>query len=218
TGAQLLDELATDKRFLPYLDSAGPTWKATKMKAEMRNAQRNMNQQMYGFETEGELSPFFQQYKVSLNLNFGQVRLSDRSTGEDKWTQKIDIGMFNNFVWQWGGNNYARFPFQRVGPMIVLNLGQKIYSLDPINKQGLWNKELVGNNNFLQNGGANYFYDANDNVLQILYPTGHRETIGHIGPAEASYVCLVTRDGLTAIDPTNGRTLWNRIGVSPRSH
>ncbi|MFL5244478.1 MAG: PQQ-binding-like beta-propeller repeat protein [Gemmataceae bacterium] len=217
TGGQLLEDLATDKRFLPYLETSGPSWKIAKMKAEMRNQPRNMNQQMYGFETEGELTPFFQQFKVSLNLNFQQVRLTDRVTGEDKWTHKIDIGMFNQFVWQWGGNNFARFPFQRVGHMIVLNLGQKIYALDPINKQVLWNKDLVGATNLPQNG-TQYYYDPNDNVLQILYPTGHRETIGHMGPAEASYVCLVTRDGLTAIDPTNGRTLWNRIGVTAHSH
>ncbi|HEV3236960.1 MAG TPA: PQQ-binding-like beta-propeller repeat protein [Gemmataceae bacterium] len=217
TGSQLLDDLATDKRFLPYLESSGLAWKASKMRAEMRNQQRNMGQPVYNFETEGELTPFFQQYKVTLNLNFQQVRISDRMTGEDKWTYKLDIGQFNQFVWNWGATNFARFPYQRVGHLIVLNLGQKIYGLDPINKQMLWSKDLAGPNTFPQNG-ANFYFDPMENVLQILYPTGHRETIGHIGPAEASYVCLVNRDGLTAIDPTNGRTLWNRIGVPARSH
>jgi outer membrane protein assembly factor BamB/tetratricopeptide (TPR) repeat protein len=211
TSNQLLDDLATDKRFLPYLDSSGPIWKAGKMRGEMRNQQRNMGQPFYNFETEGELTPFFNQFKVTLNLNFQQVRLTDRASGEDKWTHKVDIGSFQQLVWY-----NARFPIQRVGHLIVLNLGQKIYGLDPINKQQLWTKDLAGSNVFPQNG-TQFIYEPNENVLQLLYPTGHRETIGHIGPAEASYVCLVNRDGLTAFDPANGRTLWNRIGVGPRS-
>jgi outer membrane protein assembly factor BamB len=37
---------------------------------------------------------------------------------------------------------------------------------------------------------------------------------GQIGVIESSYVCLITRDGLVAVDPTRGNVLWTKSNVS----
>src|SRR5262249_36544954 len=41
-------------------------------------------------------------------------------------------------------------------------------------------------------------------------------TIGQGGPVESSYVCIQNRDGLSALDPLTGKTLWTRADVPSR--
>ena len=55
-----------------------------------------------------------------------------------------------------------------------------------------------------------------DGCLEIIYPDGFRQKVGRSGPVEASYVCLQTRQGLVALDPLKGTTLWTRTDLSPQ--
>ena len=56
-----------------------------------------------------------------------------------------------------------------------------------------------------------------DGCLEIIYPDGFRQKVGRSGPVEASYVCLQTRQGLVALDPLKGTTLWTRTDLSPQT-
>src|SRR2546430_9341341 len=57
----------------------------------------------------------------------------------------------------------------------------------------------------------------------ITEPTGHlgffnaegilRRSV-RAGPIEPAYVCLIYRDTITAVDPTNGQPLWTKTDVS----
>src|SRR5260370_26355945 len=38
--------------------------------------------------------------------------------------------------------------------------------------------------------------------------------MGRTGPVEPSYVCLINRDGLMALDPVQGTTLWTKTDVN----
>src|SRR5262249_54519439 len=62
--------------------------------------------------------------------------------------------------------------------------------------------------------------DPIDGTMTIIYPDNFMQRIGRAGPIEPSYVCLQARDGLTAIDPITGRTLWVRgdRAVTSRAH
>jgi outer membrane protein assembly factor BamB len=59
--------------------------------------------------------------------------------------------------------------------------------------------------------------DPRDGSLQIVYPDGYIQKLGRPGPVEASYVCLHTRDGLTALDPLRGTVLWSKTDVPMRA-
>jgi hypothetical protein len=59
--------------------------------------------------------------------------------------------------------------------------------------------------------------DPADNALEIRYQDGNLLRIGGQGvPAAGGYVCLQTRDGLLALDPLSGRTLWTRSDIPSR--
>jgi outer membrane protein assembly factor BamB len=216
-GAQFAGELAEDKRFLPYLD--GPRFVLSgkvQVKAEAGNFPQNV-QPSFLFETDNEMTPYFEQHKLTYSLQFQQFKLHDRATGEERWSPRLNnTQWFQNFLWNGGNNNKKRFPYQHVGHLVVLNMGNMVYGLDPVNKQVLWEKNLVGGQGIPPN--AQLWCDPTDDSIQIMYPNNFRETIGHVGPADGGYVTLVTRDGLISIDPISGRTLWTRSGIGARSH
>src|SRR5262249_26011436 len=59
-------------------------------------------------------------------------------------------------------------------------------------------------------GNTSLWYDPSEESLQLIFPNNHRMTVGQSGPVSTTYVCLQTRDGLAALDPLTGRTLWTR--------
>jgi outer membrane protein assembly factor BamB len=44
------------------------------------------------------------------------------------------------------------------------------------------------------------------------------QRLGQTGPIEANYICLQTREGLVAVDPVSGQTLWTRSDVPASSY
>lgn len=222
TGAQLYDELATDKRFIPYLDEPGPV-KGPKVKAmgESGNFQMTPQNQVYTFQPEEDPIPFFQRHRVALNYPTNQFKLIDRRTGEERWSEPLKPNNFQYYLNFLNNNTNAsqtgspaRFCYQAVGHLIVLNLGQTVVALDPVNQKLLWEKSLLGSQGLT--GGQQPQLDPADGTLQIIFPDGYALKIGQAGPVAASYVCLQTRDGLMALDPLTGRTLWTRNDVPPR--
>jgi outer membrane protein assembly factor BamB len=51
------------------------------------------------------------------------------------------------------------------------------------------------------------------NALQIVFADGYKQRPGQAGPLLGNAAILMTRDGLMAIDPLTGRTLWVRQDV-----
>jgi outer membrane protein assembly factor BamB len=217
TGADYVNDLAADKFLLPYLDGQHYVM-AGKLQVKSEAGQFPFNQQqVFNFECDSESSPFFDKHKLAYNFNFQKFQLLDRQTGEERWGPRLNnIVYFQNFLWNNGMTDKKRFPFQRVGHLVVLNMGNMIFGLDPINKQVLWEKNLLGAQG--QPPNSNLMLNPADDMIEIYYPNNYREAIGHLGPAEASYVALLSRDGLIAIDPLTGRTLWTRAGIGARSH
>src|SRR5262249_21181808 len=87
---------------------------------------------------------------------------------------------------------------------------------DPISKQVLWEKNLLGSSGIPQM--TQIIPDPKDGTLLIVYQGGYTQRLGQAGPVQPSYVCLQTRDGLVAVEPTPGKTLWTRSDVTSRSH
>jgi outer membrane protein assembly factor BamB len=59
----------------------------------------------------------------------------------------------------------------------------------------------------------------NDGRLQVNYQDGHSEKLGGVGLVRPSYVVLVTRDGLVALDPSRPgpSVLWTKSDVPLRA-
>ena len=138
TGADFFNDLATDKRFLPYVDEPRLPWTG-RMKAKEVPGSFPPNQQTFNFEPEGDQLPFFQRYRLVL-VNNSEVRLVDRLTGEARFKQTIPNA---NVQYLYNGYN-ARFPYRVLGHMVVFNLGHMVYGFDAAQGKLLWEKDLLG--------------------------------------------------------------------------
>jgi outer membrane protein assembly factor BamB len=227
TGADLYDEVATDKRLLPHLDEAPAPASTGQIKSkEERGGFPWAGQQTYQFEQDGEPLPFFRRYKIALQVGYHQVKVIDRNTGEERWSQNLTRTNFQNLMWGGGQpNNAPRFTYANLGHLVVLPVANMVFGLDPVNRKLLWEKNLIPNLPVAGQPGTtgppawnNIMLDPRDGSIQLTYPDGWMQRVGGTGPLEGATVCLQTRDGLLALDPVTGRTLWTRSGIGSRSH
>jgi hypothetical protein len=218
TGRDLLEELPTDKRFLPYLDEPGQGGNVpTNIKAKEESGNFQPTKTQYQFEPDGEVLPFFQRHRVVLDMTNGHdFKLIDRLTGEEKVKLPLTKTLFSNFLWANGNAASPRYTFQTVGHLVVLPLGHMVFAIDTVNKKLLWERNLIGPNITPQN--PNVTIDPRDNTVVLIYPDGYVQRLGQAGPVKASYVCLQMRDGLTALDPMTGATLWKQEDIKPTSY
>jgi outer membrane protein assembly factor BamB len=228
TGADLYDEVATDKRLLPHLDEAPAPGSSNPIKyKEERGGFPWGGQQTYQFEQDGEPLPFFRRYKIALQTGYHQVKVIDRTTGEERWSQNLTRTNFQNLMWGNGQPNYSpKFAYMNMGHLVVLPVANMVFGLDPVNKKMLWEKNLYGSLPVAGQPGTagppvwnqQPMVDPRDGSVQIVYPDGWMQRLGGPGPLEGATVCLQTRDGLLALDPVTGRTLWQRSGIGTSSH
>jgi tetratricopeptide (TPR) repeat protein len=220
-GSEYLDDLATDKRFLPYLDNSARFSLKGKVKLESTEERKYQPAlaTAYQFAHSGEGLPFFVRNKLSIELNAQQnLRLVDVSTGEERWKLRPPTPtQFQQIANANGQGHRVRFGYQSMGHLVVVQIGHMVLGLDPMGKgRILWEKNLSS-----LPGGAplptEYVFDAKDNTIRVLYSDGWVQRLGQTGPLAAGVVCLQMRDNLTAVDPITGRTLWTRTDVNSRT-
>ena len=217
TGADVFNDLVTDKRFLPYLEPLRQTWLHTRMKAMEDNGFRN-NQQMQSFTItpEGETIPFFNRHKIVMDMMtqgsaVWTLKVVDRITGEERFRSKgLQVPQY---IWNYPQSNNHRFAQIR-GHMLLLNMNHMVYAFDLADRKLLWEHNLFGKMP-MPNAVPVRTENESDGV-RLYYQDGWTQKVGQIGVIESGYVCLITRDGLVAVDPARGTTLWSKSNVSPR--
>jgi outer membrane protein assembly factor BamB len=220
TGADLFNELATDKRYWGLIDQSGQLFNGVKLHGSKENGNFGMNG-FFTFEVEGDDSPFFRKNKVQIDLlNGNRFRIVDRFTGEEKWGMQINNRPYQfNLVVQMSSNNaqlQSRFPAVTVGHLVILQMCHMVYCFDPIQKKMLWEKNLLGSAqpdpNFVsQQPGV--FPDPRDGSLIVVYGDGWSQRLGHTGPINSTCVCVAGKDGLTALNPLTGKEMWIRRDI-----
>jgi tetratricopeptide (TPR) repeat protein len=218
-GADLLQDLATDKRFLPYLQETPPVRHKIQATGESGDFPLQGQSMRYTFEHTGEPLPFFQQHRVALNYKTNHFKLIDRRTGKEKWSEPLKPNNFSyylQFINNAGMPNQRgiRFDYRTAGHLVVLNLGQTVVALDPITHRVLWEKNLLGTQGLPPNTSPQI--EPADGSLEVWFPDNFHLKVGQSGPVAASYVCLQSRDGLMALDALTGRTLWMRSDIPSR--
>jgi outer membrane protein assembly factor BamB len=218
TGADLLNELFTDKRFLPYLEPQGLLWKGA-LKAHEATGAFPANQATLTVEPEGDLLPFFQRHRLVLDINLQggntwQLRLLDRATNEERWKQTSLPAAFY-FV---NGQRAARFAFAK-GHTLVLHLNNMVFAYNLAERKELWRYNLYGRNQLLFNSAQNSITLDEDGRVCVVHQDGRQEKLGGVGLVESSYVVLQTRDGLVALDLNRPgpSVLWTKSDVPLRA-
>jgi len=230
TGSQLFDDLATDKRFLQYMDEPGDVIGTQKFKAEEDTGHtfaQTPQHMLYTLDAVNEPLPYLKHLRVAVNYSTNHLKLVDRRTGDDKSFNEPLKENFQSLMYPnqnfnpnmppgWNGQQQveaSRFGYQSVGHLVVANLGQYLVAIDPVTHRLLWDKNLLG---ATAPSGSQPQYNPADGTLRLLFQDGSFLTIGQGGPVEATYVCVQTRDGLAALDPLTGKILWTRSDVPLR--
>lgn len=213
TGADFFNELATDKRFLPYLDEQKPVWGKGRVKAREEFGNFQPTHQVFYFEPEGETLPFYFRHRLAFNMNYFQLKLIDRTTNDERWSQNLPRQNNQHLQYLYspqsgGAQSALRFPYLVQGHMAVYALGTMVFGLDLMERKILWEKDLLGTQ-----AVQGQIIPGAHGGLEIIYPDSRREKIGQSGPFEPGYVCLVTRNGLVALDPVKGSILWTKSDV-----
>ena len=217
TGADFYGELVTDKRFLPYLEPIRLAWSAKVKATENTTPAPTQPPPMFTIEPDGELLPFFQRHRIFIEMNTNgtalwTLKVVDRLTGEERFrSQPLPqaLGIVS------GIQNTTGMKFTHVrGHTLFLSINHEVYAFDLAEKKMLWKFDLFGKNR-PANINPQVLPDA-DGGVRLFYPDGWTQKVGQIGVIESSYVCLITRDGLVAINPTDGKTLWTKANVSAR--
>jgi outer membrane protein assembly factor BamB/tetratricopeptide (TPR) repeat protein len=221
TGADFLDDLSTDKRFLPYLDPPARFTARGKGSFEVLKSDSTAGfvPMTYTFTHDGERIPFFQKNLFGLRFSSPQdvLRITDASSGDERGALNLTRTQFQTIVSDWRAHPFtARYSYQTQGHLVVLQLGHMVFGIDPQGKgRVLWERPLTPVAGALT--PASYHPDPRDGSVEVVYTDGWAQRLGGEGPLQGGVVCLLGRDALTAIDPVTGRTLWTRPDVNSRS-
>ena len=237
TGTDLLNELATDKRFLPYLEAGSSPWGPVKMAArELLAGTLKTGLVEFVMQPDGDQTPFAKQHRLMFDPSdtlHPRLRLRDLSTGADRWTanlghvpmnQQIFFQMYQQANPNTAYHPNARFRFFHVkGHLIVCQVGVMVYCIDGDTGKELWKTQTVENiqqNNFVhlqqvlndQEGNPQFWYW--NQLTNTRFPV----TLGRVGTAQASYVAVLGYKGLTVVEPLRGGTMWKKPDVPINSH
>ena len=136
-GEEYLDDLATDKRFLPYLDEPGRYTSRRKVELDRLKERGSPDSSpTFQFAHFGEPLPFFTRNKLGLLMNYNHhLKLHDSATGEDRWSLPLTPQtQFQQIVSNNALTHRAKFGFQSVGHLVVLQLGHMVFGIDPLNQ------------------------------------------------------------------------------------
>jgi len=214
TGSQLWQAVDSDHRYDRWRDEAKLRWPA-RLKAKTDSGATGQ-QSALTLEPDGPVLPFFSTARLTCQQLGQQIELVDRANGATRFSSgRLDTSpnaLHNpQLMYPYGE---ARYTYRAVGHLLLVNLGATVYALDPVNGRVLWDKNLLGstlaaNNTTLQ-------LDPRDSRL-VAHLDGFDQKLGQVGPAGPTYVCLHTHDGLIALDPVRGTTLWTKSDVPKRA-
>ena len=223
-GSDLLNAIASDKRFEALLSGTAAQALPRRIKVSEERGNFHQQTQVYRFEKPETDLPYFQRHRFALRFDFHALKLMDGNTNEEAWSKNITRTLFQNLLYGNGQPHLVRFQLQTQGHLVILPLGHIIFAIDPVGKRVLWEKNLFnpagntpGQTNSSSPPGYNQLNIDPDGTLRVLYPDGWGQRIGNSNPLASGVATLQTREGLIACDPVTGRTLWTRSDVNSRA-
>jgi outer membrane protein assembly factor BamB/tetratricopeptide (TPR) repeat protein len=214
TGADLFNDLQTDKRFLPFLaDPFAPVHGRMKLRASEERGSFPMPGAAFELERGGDDLPFFRRHRLELRLDTSQFKLLDRTTGEERWRENFTaVPYLAQLLTVRSPQGSPRLSFENLGHLVFVQTGHLVFALDPVTRRLLWEKNLAG-------GRADYRQHVvgPDGRLRVTYADGRTLSLDLHGLASHDALCLPTSDGLVGVSPLDGHTLWSRSGLPPRA-
>lgn len=169
----------------------------------------------FTFAHTGERLPFFRRHQLRLRFDLHRLKLYDTATREEPWGTGLSRTRFQEIAI--AAPAAARFAYQNVGHLVILPLGHRVFGIDPVGHRVLWEKSLCGRAEPREVTVRQVTADPRDDGIRVRYAGGWVQWLGSPLALGPSALCVVTRDGLEALDPLTGDTLWRRADVAPAS-
>lgn len=212
-GRDVLKDLETDKRFIPYLEAPTVPWPAPMTWKENPGLNNPRTALSLTIDPQGELLPFFDRHRLVFEAREDNalctLRLLDRVTGEESWRVP-------NLPRPMNPNSYLMNPPPAYvqGHNLVLHLNNYVFAFDVMQRKELWRKNLLGADSLLNSQDNLMMMD--EDRTSVMSTDSNRYRIGGVAVVESSYVCLQTRDGLVVLDSTQPgpSVMWTKKDVS----
>jgi outer membrane protein assembly factor BamB len=233
TGAQMVEALAGDPRWKPFLDQPAKVWAGGEIKHREltgKEVEGIKAIQGYVFQPAGDVPPAIQQHRLVLDYNIQNnpvLRYVDAANNKERWSAPLGQSVYNYqfFAYLYDQNNrpmgfhpQAKFRFYHVkGHLAVIQVAMTVYGIDLDAGKVLWQHTLYDPNKVQSLGGWQVAIDEQGRmwVLHVSQPGQQTKSrVGQIGTVQATYVALVTQKGLVVVDPLRGKPLWTRAGLA----
>ncbi len=233
TGLDLFNDLATDKRFWPYLEESTLLWSDAKLAAREIGPSGNplpdgVNNLM--LTPDGEIPLALENARLFLNSNFANpvLRLYDLGAMRERWAINLPTHPQNQQYFaavnaqpdvnQKNYNASRRF-FKVKGNIAVVQAGVMVHGIDLENNRTLWQHSLLE----LPPGLVNVTFKLDaDGAVEVTLTNPNnsqlRSHVGFVGMVQPSYVAFVSNRGLVVVDPLKGHIQWKKLDVSPLAH
>lgn len=222
TGRQIWDELATDKRFLPFLDAGKRTWLPTSSEIKYRIETGSYPQRLeFQLDMSAVQGPLGKRYALSIVTNQfpQQLRMVDltRDGDDQQAVRTLPLGRrpisVNHTVLL---QSPSATRCQGIGSYVYFVWGTELYAVDLNNKSFLWKQpvSLLGDalDNWPPGAQPTVFWDQNVGDWVVNYPDATRERVNSQFIATMKYVACIVKDrGLVVMDPRTGNVLWERM-------
>ncbi len=238
TGSDLFNDLATDKRFLAFLEEPRSPWGNVKLAArEVPGRPMNVTGGMLGFlfHAEGDHTPFARHHRLMIDPSGNpanpSLRLVDAQTNTTRWSQNLGASASNTQIYYQLYQQQGMTPrnsvddaphrrFQVKGHLLVCQVGIMAYCLDGDTGKILWKESLAPGMESQQN--ISQVMLDKDGLIEVIIwnPQGNRQMrmhVGHVGEVQASYVALITSQGMIVNDPLRGNLMWKKPEISVNS-
>ncbi|MCS7166398.1 MAG: PQQ-binding-like beta-propeller repeat protein [Gemmatales bacterium] len=230
TGRQIFDELATDKRFLPFLDAGKQTWLPTRSEIRCRVESGNFPQfNLVQLDTSEVKWSLPHAYILAINVNQypQQLRIYERGRGEDglKNVATLPLEQHNVAGVDKAQISHRALKCQGAGSLVYFSWGSYLYAVNVRLKRIIWRQDLASEAmQFLHPNAKPYVHwDASVSDWVVNYPDGTRERLYTQFLGTSRYVAYYRRDqGLVVVDPMasgsespQGRMLWQKPLASP---
>jgi hypothetical protein len=233
TGADVLANLATDKRFLPFMEERRPIVKGRPALQYREERESTREQEGFTFTPLDKAPPFFQQHGLTVVAN--ELRMWDRETGGEELRLQVPTTGFGTIAYNFTLNHQVRIGSQSVGHMTLLNLGAQVVAVDPLGRKLLWHRDVLELGNTVPDRWAvdNLNDDdafpprkprrlqpplppvdyRKDDTARVEFGKGGALRLGGRAPLTPTRLCLATKRGLFALDPLTGEVCWSRTDV-----
>jgi outer membrane protein assembly factor BamB len=204
TGAALLDDLSSDKRFVGHLEPPEP--RGPYRSYEVR---RWRTPEGCDFSPLNESVPTLAAYRLTFDPGTRQLSFTKRGEEKPDLALEMPNTLFAQVMRSAALGKRARFTYQSLGQLVFLSLGDRLLAIDCGSLRLLWQRDLLrGDGRKVESAVG-----LEDGTVRVRSDDGTVQLLGVGLPLTPSCLVLPAHDRLLAVNPLTGQTLWSRQGI-----